>query len=94
MTENESAIEKNLIKRVKELNGFCRKYTSPGRRGVPDQIVFLPGGTARFVELKTKRGVLSAGQTREIKRMQHVGITVAVLNSKGAVDICLTDWTK
>ena len=88
MAVRESEIEAYLKSEVKKLGGFCRKYTSPGVRGVPDQIVFLPGMLI-FAELKTNKGVLSMLQKREIKRMRDLGHTVVVLNSKEAVDICL-----
>ena len=49
----ESDIEKYLKRRVeRDLHGRCWKWVSPGRRGVPDRIVLLPGGVVFFVELK------------------------------------------
>lgn len=38
----ESAIEKHLVKRVKELGGEARKVTWVGRQGAPDRLVMLP----------------------------------------------------
>ena len=45
----EKQIEQALLRRVKELGGMCEKFTSPGRRAVPDRIVTLPGGQIIFV---------------------------------------------
>ena len=50
MRENE--IERYLKKRVETEGGKCWKWVSPGRRGVPDRMVLLPGGRLLFVELK------------------------------------------
>jgi hypothetical protein len=38
----ESAIEKYLVKRVKELGGECRKVKWVGRSNAPDRLVLLP----------------------------------------------------
>ena len=38
----EKDIEAALCKRVKKLGGLCEKFSSPGRRSVPDRIVTLP----------------------------------------------------
>lgn len=81
----ETEIEKYLIKEVEKRGGFVRKYTSPGRRGVPDRIVFLPGKVI-FVECKTLEGKLSGLQRREIKRMQDLKIPVFVANHKIGID--------
>ncbi len=80
----ESEIEKYLRLEVEKRGGFVRKYTSPGRRGVPDRIVFLNG--VRFAELKTELGHLSRLQKREFKRMYNQGVSVFVLNSKEQIN--------
>lgn len=38
----ESKVENELVKRVKAIGGICWKWQSPGRRGVPDRVSFLP----------------------------------------------------
>ena len=40
----EREIEKWLREQIKNLGGKALKFTSPGNDGVPDRIVFLPGG--------------------------------------------------
>jgi len=84
MGKREAAIEKYLDIRIRELGGFTRKYTSPGRRGVPDRIVFCRG--VYFVELKTPEGRLSLGQIAEQDRMQKQYAKVYTLASIGDVD--------
>ena len=58
----EKDIEKILVDGVKGIGGRAYKWVSPGNNGVPDRIVFLPGGRIIFVELKTDTGTLSSLQ--------------------------------
>lgn len=51
----EKDIEKFLNDNIKKLGGRSYKFVSPGNSGVPDRIIFLPGGRIYFVELKTKK---------------------------------------
>ena len=82
----ESKIEKALIARVKTLDGTCEKFVSPGRRGVPDRIVTLPGGRIIFVELKSPSGRLSPSQIRDHERRIQMGCDVRVINNIEAID--------
>ena len=77
----ESKIEAALVVRVKTLGGTCEKFVSPGRRGVPDRIVTLPGGRIIFVELKGTAGRLSPSQIRDHERRIRMGCDVRVINS-------------
>ena len=81
----EKIVEHYLIQEVEKRGGFTRKYTSPGRRGVPDRIVFLPGKVI-FVECKTPAGRLSGLQKNEIKRIEALGIPVMVVEHPLGVD--------
>jgi hypothetical protein len=58
----ERDIEKYLIRRTAERGGVAYKWVSPGRVGVADRIVVLPGGVVWFVEVKTVTGRLSEMQ--------------------------------
>ena len=82
----EKKIERALLERVKTLNGTCEKFVSPGRRGVPDRIVTLPGGRIIFVELKSPTGRLSPSQIRDHERRTQLGCDVRVINNIGAID--------
>ena len=62
----ESEVEAMLVRGVQLRGGLCWKFVSPGRAGVPDRIVVLPGGRVIFVELKT-----DTGQLRPIQIYQH-----------------------
>ena len=77
----EKKIEQALLARVTALRGTCEKFVSPGRRGVPDRIVTLPGGRIIFVELKSPTGRLSPSQIRDHERRIQMGCEVRVINN-------------
>ena len=77
----EKKIEQALLARVTALRGTCEKFVSPGRRGVPDRIVTLPGGRIIFVELKSPTGRLNPSQIRDHERRIQMGCEVRVINN-------------
>lgn len=77
----EKTVEAALVKRVKELGGIAYKWTSPGRTGVPDRIVMIPGGKIIFVELKSPTGKLTPRQAREHETIRGLGFEVIVINN-------------
>lgn len=56
MQERERDIERALSVTVRRHGGWCLKWVCPGRAGVPDRIVLLPGGRVIFVEVKRPEG--------------------------------------
>ena len=90
----ESEVEKKLVQGVKKLGGLCLKWVSPGYSGVPDRIVFLPGGRVYFVELKQDRGRLSARQKYVHKKLKELGRTVITLYGEIDVEDHLEDWKR
>ena len=85
----EKDIERHLVRRVAERGGVAYKWVSPGRVGVADRIVMLPGGVVWFVELKTATGRLSPLQKIFAADMARMGMNYMVLKSKEEVDACL-----
>ena len=77
----ERYIESALVKRVKELKGLCEKFTSPGRRSVPDRLVTLPGNVVIFVELKAPGKRPTPLQLRDHQRRRALGCDVRVIDS-------------
>lgn len=77
----EKFIEAALVKRVKALGGTCEKFTSPGRRSVPDRIVTLPGGRIVFVEVKAPGKEPTELQDRDHERRREMGCEVVVINN-------------
>ncbi|AVE48201.1 PDDEXK family nuclease [Serratia marcescens] len=78
----ESTIERHLVAQVKAAGGTAYKFTSPGRRSVPDRLVLLPGGRAVFVECKAPGEQPRPDQVREHNRLRALGFDVVVLDSK------------
>lgn len=82
----ESYIERKLCERIKALGGLCDKFTSPGRRNVPDRIVTLPGGVIEFVECKRPGQRPTAAQQRDHDRRRALGCTVRIIASLQDID--------
>lgn len=90
----ESQIEGYLRLAVIRLGGLAYKFVSPGRSGVPDRLVILPGGKAHFVELKAPGKKPDIHQKREFFALSRMGFPVTVLDSKMAVDQWLKEVKK
>lgn len=88
----ESEIERILVEEVRKLGGRAYKWVSPGNAGVPDRIVFFPGGQQVFVELKTGRGQLTKLQTVQIKRLLDLGQPVYVVRGIDGLSQFFQDW--
>ena len=82
----ERDIEAYLRDQVKAIGGIAYKFVSPGSAGVPDRLVLLPGGRAVFVELKAPGRQPTPLQLRQQRRIQDLGFTVLVIDSKEEVD--------
>lgn len=77
----EKDIERAFVKRIKELGGVAEKFTSPGRRSVPDRLVTLPGGDIFFVELKVPGKKPTEAQKRDHERRRAMGCDVYVIDN-------------
>lgn len=86
--ESEKQIEAYLIKQVEKRKGLAYKWVSPGNCGVPDRILFLPGGVVIPVELKApdKEDNLSPMQKLQITKIGRTGTRVYVLSTRTEVD--------
>ena len=82
----EDTIEQYLVRRVKKAGGVAEKFTSPGRRAVPDRLVTLPGGRIFFVECKAPGKTATENQRRDHERRRAMGCTVYVVDTKDGVD--------
>ena len=82
----ERDIEKALIKRVLALGGRADKFTSPGRRSVPDRLVTLPNNRIIFVELKRPTKNATTLQLRDHARRRLLGCDVRVIDSLEMVE--------
>ena len=82
----EVTIERYLYDQVKKAGGYAYKFVSPGRRGVPDRLIVMPGGVTWFCEVKTPQGKLSPLQVAEITQLRALGCNVSVIWSKKDID--------
>lgn len=82
----ERNIEQYLVRRIKRLGGMAEKFTSPGRRSVPDRLVTLPGGRVVFIELKAPGKNPTENQLRDHQRRRDLGCEVMVIDTKEGVD--------
>lgn len=85
MGKAEEYVEGYLRKKTKEAGYLCYKFTSPGRRGVPDEIV-IHNGHVTFIETKSLTGQASAIQKKRIKEMLEHGADVKVCNTRELID--------
>jgi hypothetical protein len=82
----ETAVEKRLKTKIERMGGQAWKWVSPGTRGVPDRIIFLPGGRTVFIELKAPGKKPDPIQEYRIRQLRDLGQRVEVLDSLEAVD--------
>lgn len=82
----EKALEKYLHAQARARGGCSYKWVSPGRRGVNDRIVLLPGEGIGFVETKSRGDTAAPHQVRVHERLAALGFLVAVADNRQAVD--------
>lgn len=81
----ERHVERYLVSRVEALGGLCLKWVSPGTAGVPDRIVFLPGGRISFVEVKRPGQAPTRLQRHVLAQLEQLGCQTAWVDSKESV---------
>lgn len=82
----ERNIEAYYRERLEEIGGLTRKFVSPGRRGVPDQISVIIGVPVFLAEIKKPGEEPTKQQLLEHAEWRERGVTVYVLDSFDAVD--------
>jgi Holliday junction resolvase len=90
--EKEGRVERYLVLRVGQLGGQALKFTSPGKNGVPDRVIFAPGRPTVFVEVKAPGERLRPLQEAVIADMVRHGARVAVVYSEASVEEMLREW--
>lgn len=76
----ERDVEAALVAAVQAAGGLALKFTSPGRRSVPDRVVIAQNGVA-FVECKAPGAKPTAAQLREHERIRAAGGQVYVIDT-------------
>jgi len=77
----EQTIERRFVTTCRERGWLAAKFVSPGMVGVPDRIVFLPGGRTAFAELKAPGKTPTAMQRYRHQQLRELGFTVMVVAS-------------
>ena len=87
----ESAVERELLKRVKAIGGVCEKVTVLGSRGFFDRLVVLPGGRVIFCEVKRPSGgILSQHQILRADRYRRLGAVCCIIRNSADIDALLS----
>ena len=76
----ESDVEARLTRLVEKAGGLCLKWVSPGRLGVPDRIIIMPGGRILLVELKRPGGKPRASQKAFHAKLAARGVPVHIVD--------------
>ena len=85
----EREIEEKFKVSMEGLGCLVFKFVSPGRAGVPDRLVAVPGGKCIFVELKRPGGKLRPLQRYWKKAIESIGGTYYVVDSyKAIANLC------
>ena len=82
----DGTVEKKFKNEVKKRGGRSLKFVSPGMRGVPDQIVFLPGAKTILAEMKAPGKGLEVLQAKRAKEFMALGYRVFRVDSYDAID--------
>lgn len=87
----ENRIENRLRECIKEKGGMALKFISPGCRGVPDRLVFLPGGRIYLVELKAPGKDLRPLQKKMKAKFEKLGFKYYVIDSYEDVEAFMNE---
>lgn len=87
----ESQVEQRITERAKEHKGTAYKFTSPGRRSVPDRLIVcrcIPHELRPlFIEAKRPGHEATPSQKREHKKLRDRDATVFVADDYDIVDL-------
>lgn len=92
--ELEKDIEKYFKNKIKQAGGQSMKWTCPGVRGVPDQIVFFPSGASVLVEMKRPDGSLRKSQEKMARTLRALNQQVYVCYTKCQAERLVQEFTE
>lgn len=82
----EADIEAYFVRQCRRRGWRCEKFTSPGRRSVPDRLVLKHGGDIFFCELKAPGCKPTVKQLADHECRTAMGFRVYVADTYEAVD--------
>lgn len=77
-------MERRFRELARRRGGWALKWTSPGRVGVPDRLLFMPGGRLYLVELKAPGRHARPSQLVVHERLAALGFPVHVVDDADA----------
>lgn len=94
--DDERRVERHLVKTCQRGGMLQYKFTSPGRRGVPDRLVLHPRwpGQVLFVEVKRPTTELRPQQVAEHQRMIRHGAVVVTVHTREEVEQVLASFAR
>ena len=87
----EKQIEEKLVHLVRLRGGVCPKWTSPGFAGVPDRLVFLPGGHIGLVEVKAPGMKPTPLQQSRHRLFESLGFHTYILDGTDQIEQILDE---
>ena len=85
MAGPEAKIEAYLTREIKKIGGKAYKFSSPGKRSVPDRLCVLPKGEVVFVEVKALGKEPTSAQYRELDALRSLGHWATWVSTKRQV---------
>lgn len=76
----ERDVERRLVHLTKRYGGVAFKWVSPGMLGVPDRLLFMPGGRLWLVEVKRPGMRPRDSQKAMHQRLERLGWMVHVVD--------------
>ncbi len=86
----EKTLERYLVRRVQMLGGECFKLLVPGRAGMPDRLIALPGNRISFLEIKAPGKKPRPLQLHVLNQLTQLGCKADWADSKEEIDAFLT----
>lgn len=90
----EQTLERRFKKAIEKYGGRALKFTVPGKRGMPDRIILLPGGKVWFAELKAPGKRLQPLQEKRSVELRTMGFPVYKIDSDEAIDAFLAEVSR
>ncbi len=75
---SEQQYQKKLIDKYTNLGYFVIKLIKTNKNGIPDLLCLKKNETPMFIEVKTKKGVVSELQKYRIKELNNLGFNAFV----------------